>query len=308
MNEFELIRRYFQPAACAPWCQLGIGDDAAVIAPPAGQHLVLCTDTLIAGRHFPLNTAAADIGWKALAVNLSDLAAMGADALGFLLNLSLPSADAAFVEQFACGLFELAEAHQLSLIGGDTTQGPLSITITAFGAVPPGQALRRAGAQVGDVIAVAGNLGGAAWALQQGDQAAPALRLKLDRPEPLLGVGRALRGRARCAIDVSDGLAADLGHVLQAGAVGAVLDCANLPLHPALRGLPPMQARELALYGGDDYALCVCLPGPVLSQIQAEAELNLQPIGEIIAQPGLFQRGADGKLSAVETHGYQHFA
>lgn len=306
MTEFELIRKYFQGKPTPSWCTLGIGDDAALIQPPAGCELALCSDTLIEGRHFPVRTAPADIGWKALAVNLSDLAAMGAQPLGFLLNLSLPQADEAFVAGLADGLFELAAQHDVALIGGDTTRGPLSISITAFGHVAAGQALRRDGAKPGDVIVVAGELGAAALALQQGADAPPALRTYLDRPQPQLACGQALAGVAHAAVDVSDGFAADLGHVLKASGCGALIELEALPLAPALRALPPGEAQTLALHGGDDYALVATLAPAAWASLQG-LQAGLCAVGQIQHEAGLVGRDGQGKLKPVPLTGYSHF-
>lgn len=306
MNEFELIRRYFQRPPEAPWCRIGIGDDAAVIEPPAGEQLVICSDTLVAGRHFPDSTAPGDIGWKALAVNLSDMAAMGARPLGCLLNLSLPDADPDFVDAFADGFFSLAARHEVELVGGDTTRGPLCISVTVFGAAKQARLLRRDAARVGDVIAVAGRLGGAVLALQQGEAASPSLRDSLDRPQPLIEVGLQLAGAAHACIDVSDGLAADLNHVLEASGVGARLDLAALPLHPEVAALPIEEARALALHGGDDYALCITMTPEVFASLRNE--LGLRRIGEITAEPGLMARADEtDNWQPLAASGYAHF-
>lgn len=307
MNEFELIRRYFQRGALPDWCPIGIGDDAAMLRPPAGEALLICTDTLIAGRHFPLETAPADIGWKALGVNLSDLAAMGGKPLGFLLNLTLPEADETFIAAFAQGLFAMADQAGVALIGGDTTRGPLSISITALGSVVEGHALRRDGARVGDHVAIVGDLGGAALALEQGRAASSHLRQALDRPWPQLQAGQALAGQAHAAIDVSDGLAADLGHILEASGVGAELHLEDLPLHPELHVLAPEQARRLALYGGDDYALCVCLNDAALMHYRQRCAVPIQVIGRIVEGAGLYCRDDDGDLQPLSPQGYRHF-
>lgn len=307
MNEFELIRRYFDRTVAGAHCVLGIGDDAAVLRPRSDEDLAVCSDTLIAGRHFPHGTRAADIGYKALAVNLSDLAAMGARPLGFLLNLSLPEADEVFLQGFAAGLFELADAHGVALLGGDTTRGPLSISITAWGALPRGECLRRAGAQVGDLIVCGGNVGGAALALRQGDAATPDLRACLDRPQPQLALGQGLLARAHAAIDVSDGLAADLGHILDASGVGGVIDQDALPLHPALAMLDREDALALALAGGDDYVLCFTIAEARWDEIKTAFPEISAPIGRIIEKPGLYVGGADGKLDPLTISGFRHF-
>lgn len=221
MDEFALIRRWFaQLTPPHDGVALGVGDDCALLAPVAGEQLAVTTDTLIAGRHFPDETAAADIGWKSLAVSLSDLAAMGAQPMAFTLALSLPSADENWLKDFAAGLRECAIGAGIALVGGDTTRGPLSITVTAFGTLPPAHALLRSAAQIGDLICVTGTLGDAALALrhwQQGRTPASGdereLRARLDRPAPRNAAGLALRGIAHAAIDLSDGLLGDLEHI-----------------------------------------------------------------------------------------------
>lgn len=306
MTEFELIRQYFQRHAEHSWCRLGIGDDAAILRPPAQRELVICTDTLVAGRHFPRDTAPADIGWKALAVNLSDLAAMGAQPMGFLLNLTLPDNAPEFVAELARGMFELASAHGVALIGGDTTRGPLSLSVTAFGHVAIDQALRRDAARVGDVIVVAGELGGAALALAQGEAAEPALRAYLDRPQAQIAAGLALVDSGHAAIDISDGLAADLGHILTASGCGAQIDLAALPLAPQLGSLAAHEAMRLALHGGDDYALIATLSAQAWAKL-ADQPCGWRAVGKIVEQPGLYGRDRDGVLQLIPATGYTHF-
>lgn len=311
MNEFQLIEHYFKRESQADWLRLGIGDDAALIQPQAGYELAVCSDTLIAGRHFPHDTAPADIGWKALAVNLSDLAAMGASPLGFLLNLSLPQVDEDFLRAFASGLFELAEQFETPLIGGDTTRGSLSISITALGQVPAGQALKRSGAQINDHLLMVGDLGGAALALQQGQAAAMGLRQRLDRPQAFLAEGRVLSEYANSAIDVSDGLLADLDHVLNASACGAQLQLDQLRLHPALNALDTAQAMQLALYGGDDYALLASVDDAnwqaMQQRLSAEMLARFRPIGRIVSQAGILGQGLADFSGVLDPRGYQHF-
>lgn len=313
MDEFTLIRRHF--ATLSPPREdvsLGIGDDAALLAIPPGEELVVTSDMLIAGRHFPAETAPADIGWKALAVNLSDLAAMGAQARWFTLALSLPEVDEQWLVEFTRGLRELAQATGVALVGGDTTRGPLTLTITALGTVPAGRALRRSGARPGDAIFVSGTLGDAALALRhwQGGSAVRTarekqLRQRLDRPTPRLALGLALRGIASAAIDLSDGLAGDLGHILAASGVGASLDAQALPMSDAFADLVPDALRdELQLTGGDDYELCVCVPP---QHIEAAGRLALTRIGRIEAEPGLRLVDAEGRSQAFTSTGYRHF-
>lgn len=319
MNEFELIDRFFasQPIARDDVI-VGIGDDAAVLAPPAGQQLVVTTDTLVAGVHFPESTPPHSVGWKALAVNLSDLAAMGATPAWFTLNLTLPQSDPAWVGAFAGGLYALAQAHRVQLVGGDTTQGPLSITITACGFVPASAALLRRGARPGDRIYVTGTLGDAGLGLRyvQGQLDVPAafrdqLRKCLDEPAPRVREGEALRGIASACIDVSDGLAADLGHILDASGAGATVDLGRLPLSDAYKALwHAVGGWQVALTNGDDYELCFTLPADradALDGIAARFACGFACIGEVDATPGLRLRSVDGSLYQAETRGYDHF-
>lgn len=319
MNEFALIRRYF--AALTPRAEgvaLGVGDDCALLVPPPGQQLAVTSDTLIAGRHFPLDTHASDIGWKALAVNLSDLAAMGAKPLAFTLALSLPEVDETWLAAFAAGLGTCAQAGGIALVGGDTTRGALSMTITAMGSVPPGMALLRSGARAGDAVCVTGTLGDAALALRAGGAAdADAggadgqwLRGRLDRPVPRLEAGMALRGIASAAIDISDGLLGDLGHILEASGVGATLDASRLPASPAfLRVLGRGERLPLQLAGGDDYELCLCVAPEYLAAAQAACgDLPLTAIGRVTSTTGLRLHDADGATLDIESlHAYRHF-
>jgi len=299
--EFDLIARIRDRCAHRRGdVALGIGDDAALLDVPAGQQLVACTDTLVAGVHFPVATAPEDIGWKALAVNLSDLAAMGAEPVWALLALTLPDADARFVERFADGFAALAGKHAVALIGGDTTQGPLSITVTALGFVPRGAALTRGGAHAGDAVFVTGALGDAAGALHElqdsglglrrqdagantgkadGPEGEPQERRvsrdskprleasrkrllqRMRRPRPRVAAGLALHGVASACIDVSDGLLADLRHVCTASGVGAEVDADALPFSAELRAeFDDAACRDFALTGGDDYELCFTVP------------------------------------------------
>lgn len=305
-DEFALIRRHF--ASLAPprrhW-PLGIGDDAALLEPPAGMALAICADTLVADVHFRADDPPADVGWKALAVNLSDLAAMGAEPLGWLLCISLPQADGRWLEQFCAGAGELAASADCPLVGGDTTRGPLSVTVTAVGAVPPGMALRRDGARSGMAVCVSGTLGDAAWALRS-DDPPPELLARLRRPRPRLALGLALRGIAAACIDISDGLAADLGHVLAASGCGAVIDADRIPASPALSGLPAQQRRELQLAGGDDYELCVVLDEARLPALEAAGH-TLHPIGRTVPEPGLVVHDGQGATITPATTGYRHF-
>ncbi|WP_410210807.1 thiamine-phosphate kinase [Aquirhabdus sp.] len=292
MDEFSLIHRYFQRPENSPapsGILLGIGDDAAILTPPAHHELVISTDTLIAGRHFPIDTDPYSIGWKAAAVNLSDIAAMGAKPHSILLALTLPEANPDFLEPLAAGLFALCDAAHVKLIGGDTTRGQaLSLTVTALGWVPMGQAILRSSAQVGDLIVVSGTLGDAAYALQHLSSSAldPELKARLDRPTPRLALGLALRGYASAMLDISDGLAQDLGHILRASGVSGQIHLEDLPLSPTLAALNPEQRAALALSGGDDYELCFTISPSkfaILQSVWDDSNLPLSVIGQINA-------------------------
>ncbi|WP_426688879.1 thiamine-phosphate kinase [Rhodanobacter ginsengiterrae] len=321
--EFRLIERLRElTAQSRDDVQLGIGDDAAILLPPVGQHLAIALDTLVEGVHFARGTAATDIGWKALAVNLSDLAAMGASPAWALLGLTLPGADADFIEGFAEGFGKLAKPHRLALVGGDTTRGPLAITVTVHGFVPPDKALRRDGARVGDVVLVTGTLGDAAaglQALQQplaDDDSRAGLRTflieRLNRPTPRLSAGVALRGQASACIDVSDGLLADLGHICASSGVAAEIDAALLPRSSALMALyDEASALQFALGGGDDYELCFTVPAQRLVDVQADLSrlgCGVTKIGRIVEGEGVRVRGLDGAWMAIDHAGWEHFA
>jgi len=309
--EFDLIARIRSRAdASRHDVVLGIGDDAALLAPAPGQHLVVAMDTLNAGVHFPAGTAPAAIGWKALAVNLSDLAAMGATPAWCTLSLSLPAGDNGFVDGFLDGFLALASAHGVALVGGDTTRGPLSACVTAHGFVAPGCALRRAGAGVDDDVWVSGTLGDAAAALAQwqaGDAIDPALRVRLERPMPRVALGLALRGIASACIDVSDGLLADLGHLCLASGVGAEVEVDALPASTALVAAFDAQARRgLQATGGDDYELCFSAPPARREAIAAMP--GTTRIGCIVAGDGVRAMTSAGVPWQPVHAGYQHFA
>ncbi len=322
--EFRLIDRiHARTAQVREDVRLGIGDDAALLAVPAGQELAVAIDTLVEGVHFLPGTAPADIGWKALAVNLSDLAAMGAMPAWALLALTLPElpaeAQAARVDGLADGFAQLAQAYGVALIGGDTTRGPFTLSVAVHGFVPPGQALRRDGAQVGDLVFVTGTLGDAAAGLQRlslsadpdEEQRRGFLRARLHRPQPRVAAGLSLRGRASACIDVSDGLLADLGHLCTASAVGAEIEAAWLPLSSALLGsCDEMAAHDYALAGGDDYELCFTLPSALAGEVQADlARLGCGAtrIGRIVEAPGVRVRGSDGAWLTPARRGWGHF-
>ncbi|MEG3050386.1 MAG: thiamine-phosphate kinase [Thermomonas sp.] len=312
--EFNLIERIRQRVATRGDVVLGIGDDAALLQPPAGMQLVVAMDTLNSGVHFPPETAAADIGWKALAVNLSDLAAMGATPAWCTLSLSLPDADAGFVEGFLDGFLALAAEYDVALVGGDTTRGPRSVCVAAHGFIEPGTALRRDGARVGDEVWISGTPGDAAAALAQwqaGNAIDQALRARLDRPTPRVSLGRALRGIATACIDVSDGLLADLGHVCKASAVAACVDVDALPASDALRMQFDVDARKrLQATGGDDYELCFTAPAARHGEVLDAAASSLVPvacIGRIVAGEGVSAVDANGVAWMPASPGYRHF-
>lgn len=290
---------------------LGIGDDAALLVPPPDHELVVAIDTLVEGVHFPAATAPADIGWKSLAVNLSDLAAMGATPAWAVLSLTLPDADADFVQAFADGFAELARRHDVALVGGDTTHGPLSVSVCVHGFVPRGKALRRDAARVGDAVYVTGTPGDAAAALRclQGrDVVASTLRGRLDRPVPRVADGQALRELAHACIDVSDGLMADLGHICRASGVGVDIEAGRLPLSDALmEQVDTATARKLALTGGDDYELCFTAPrDDRVLQAVSHAGGSATCIGAVTA--GSTVRVLDhGHDVTPSRHGWEHF-
>ncbi len=293
LSEFEIIRRYFErPARGAV---LGVGDDAALVRPASGMDLAVSTDMLLEGRHFLPGAEPRALGHKALAVNLSDMAAMGATPRWATLAIALPECDEAWLAAFADGLFALAARHEVDLVGGDTTRGALTIAITIFGEVPPGLALLRGGARPGDDIWVSGELGGAALGLAHAQgrvalvaEAAAAVRTRLDQPEPRVELGERLRGLASAAIDISDGLAGDLGHLLERSGVGALVHYERLPKATAFERLAdPELERECVLSGGDDYELCFTAPQAQRAHIEAlvaQTGVALTRIGAI--QPG----------------------
>jgi thiamine-monophosphate kinase len=307
MGEFDLIRRFFQRPATAG-VEVGVGDDCAVLVPTPGARWLVSSDMLVEGRHFLSTVDPARLGHKALAVNLSDLAACGATPRGFTLALALPRADEAWVARFADGLWALADASGIPLVGGDTTQGPLNLCITVFGEAPPGQALLRSGARVGDEVWVSGQLGDARLALEvfRGTVALPGeafehVRRAMELPTPRLALGQALRGIATAALDLSDGLLGDLGHILTASGVGVTLDVDALPRSAVLAAQPPALQRTCVLAGGDDYELVFTAPpGAVLPDLG----VPLTRIGRIEAAPGL--RVVNARGEPVE-HGLQSF-
>ena len=318
LSEFELIARYFdRPQAPDNVVKLGVGDDCALLAPPPGQTLAISTDMLVEGRHFFAGADPEKLGHKALAVNLSDLAAMGAKPMAFTLALSLPSADENWLAGFARGLFALADAEGIRLIGGDTTRGPLNLCITVLGSVPVDEALRRDAAKNGDDLWVSGTLGDARLALEvlQGKLTlTPALlslaEERLHRPTPRCALGMALRGIAHAAIDVSDGLLGDLGHLLARSQLGAEIDAAFLPAGSALSQQPADQQTDYTLNGGDDYELCFTAPpeqrDAVLSAA-ASANTSVTRIGRLKLGAGIQILDTAGKSLPFTSQSFDHF-
>lgn len=316
LSEFSIIERFFADPARQterPDVLLGIGDDCALLQPPAGKALAVSIDTLVEGVHFPRNMEAHAIGHRALAVNLSDLAAMGAEPAWFTLALTLPESDEDWLAGFSRGLFDLAKQSNIALVGGNIARGPLSISIEVHGFVAAEKALRRDGARCGDAIFVSGWPGEAAAglaALQANRSGCDDLVLRFKYPQPRLALGQSLLGLAHAAIDLSDGLLADLGHILERSRVGARIDLENLPLSPALlTACGSDQAARFALSGGDDYELCFSAPADckaAIADIASVLELPLTCIGEICAGPGL--RDARGQPLDPRKSGFKHFS
>jgi thiamine-monophosphate kinase len=317
LSEFDLIERYFRCCgASRNDVALGVGDDAALLRVPAGMELVVTLDTLVEGVHFLPGCDPRALGHKALAVNLSDLAAMGAEPAWVMLALTLPQSEPAWLEAFSDGFCRLARDSGVQLVGGDTTRGPLAVSVAAKGLVPAGQALRRSGARPGDLVFVSGELGSAGLGLQALRDGIAVddldyLRERLERPQPRLALGRGLRGLASAAIDISDGLLADLGHILEASGVGAVVELERLPLcAPVAACIERSADWSLPLSGGDDYELCFTLPPgnlPVLEKLVVELPHPVSLIGTITREPGLHIRGLDGRGYRPTASGYEHF-
>lgn len=315
-SEFDLIRQHFtRPTAHTT---LGVGDDAALLKVDAGHELAVSVDMLVAGTHFLTDTDPRQLGWKALAVNVSDLAAMGAQPKWATLALSLPTADEDWIAAFAAGFFACAETFDIDLVGGDTTRGPLCISVQIMGQTPVGQALRRSGAQIGDDIWVSGHLGDAALALNHllgkhpltdGElaQVLPALL----QPQPRVALGLALRNVARSAIDISDGLLADLGHILHASGLGAELQLQDVPRSAILqRYMSDPTVLDMLLAGGDDYELCFTASPTArerIMQIAAESGLALSCIGRTCGEPGLRMLDPGSKPIKTGASGFDHF-
>lgn len=312
-GEFDLISRIAARVSPRPDVVLGIGDDGAILRPPAGHELVIVTDALNSGVHFPQDTAAFDIGWKALAVNLSDLAAMGATPAWCTLALSLPNADERWLDACIDGFLALAMQHGIALVGGDTTRGPLSLAVTACGTVTAGSALRRDAAKVGDDIWVSGTLGDAALALRevlQGKSCADELRSRLDRPTPRCELGRALVGVAHACIDVSDGVLQDLGHVCAASGVAAEVWMDGLPASVVLAQQVSGIERWRLQSAGDDYELCFSADPAQRLRIEAlsrELDARLTRIGRVTEGRGVRALDADGREVPLQSSGFDHF-
>ena len=315
VGEFDLIAKYF--ARPVRHAVLGGGDDCALLQPTPGMQWAVSTDALVEGRHFLSTVPPEALGHKALAVNLSDLAACGARPVAFTLSLTLPRVDESFLAGFAEGLYALAQAHDIELVGGDTTAGPLNIGITVMGEVPPGQALRRGGARAGDELWVSGRLGDARLALEafRGQvalrgEAFEDVRRAMERPQPRVALGMALRGIASAAIDLSDGLVGDLGHVLRASAVGATLRLADIPHSAHVAACTEGRRRQCLLSGGDDYELLFAAPAGAHARVRdagARAGVTVSCIGTLDAAPGLRVIDARGAPVALTERAFDHF-
>lgn len=303
-KEFDFIKQYFvnPQTVNRPEVALGSGDDCAILDVPEGYQLAISTDTLIAGTHFPENTSAFDMGYKLMAVNLSDLAAMGAKPLAVSVAATMPvDVNDIFVKDLASGFFELANQYDVQLIGGDLTAGHLSLTANIYGLLPNGQAIKRSGAKVGDLVVVSGDLGDAGAALHH---PLHVLLQKLNRPQPQIELGLNLLGKASAAIDISDGLTQDLCHILSMSEVGAVIDLEALPISKHLADtVDQKMAWSFALYGGDDYQLAFTISADEFEKLD---QGNLTVIGEVIAMQGLFRK-TDNGLKKLPTKGFQHF-
>ena len=322
MNEFALIDRFFRRDARDPAVRVGVGDDGAVVAPTPGCDLVFSVDMLVEGRHFLSGVDPATLGHKTLAVNLSDMAAMGAKPRWALLAGALPDFDECWLDGFARGMFALADRFHVALIGGDTTRGPRNLCLTIIGEVPAGSALVRGGARPGDDIYVSGMLGAAAFALavlqgkaMSGGADLAVARARLETPEPRVALGERLRGVATAAIDLSDGLTGDLQHILDRSGVGAAIDVALIPRMPALAGLVAGGARDLGLAcllaGGDDYELCftaVAASRDKIAAIARDVNVPLTRIGSVSAGTGLVVRDERGAPLAALPRSFDHFA
>ncbi len=320
ISEFALIERYFRHSgARRSDVRLGVGDDAALLESPPGSELVAAIDTLVEGVHFPVGSRAASIGHRALAVNLSDLAAMGARPAWALLALTLPSADEGWLEEFAAGFSQLARAHQVALVGGDTTSGPLCISVQVLGHVPRGTAMLRAGGKPGDALFVSGTPGDAAagLALEQGrltasDEVSARLRERFLFPTPRVALGERLRQFASGCIDVSDGLLGDAGKLSSASGCGVQIDYPHVPVSEQLvSAVGEVRARELALTGGDDYELCFSVRPENVHKLHAElppGQWGYRRIGVLVESPGSTVLSADSAVMHFSHSGFDHFA
>ena len=313
LGEFDIIERFFASHASRSDVRLGIGDDSAVLDVPAHHKLVLAMDTVVEGVHFLPNSDAFDIGYRALAVNLSDIAAMGAVPSWMSLSLALPDANADWLQQFAAGLFALADEHDVQLIGGDTVRGPLVITVQVGGWIEPDRWLTRSGAKPGDVLFVSGSLGDAAAGLElirtehPRNPATNYLRERFERPQPRVALGRKLRSFASAAMDVSDGLIADVGKLCKSSACGVTIDADSVPLSQALRDSFPIErALHYALTGGDDYELVFTVPEHLVAQLST-VEVAITRIGVVDERPGVRCNGSSGPITFA-AGGYDHFA
>ena len=319
LGEFDLIQKYFTRPT--PQAVLGVGDDCALLQPTPGMQWAISSDMLVEGRHFLPTVRPERLGHKALAVNLSDLAACGAKPLAFTLALALPRVDEPFLAGLAQGMFDLADQHGIGLVGGDTTAGPLNICITVFGELPPGQALRRDGARAGETLWVShplhGGLGDARLALEAfrghvslGAADFEAVRAAMEQPQPRVALGLGLRGLATAAIDLSDGLVGDLGHVLRRSGLGAVLRVDQLPISPVLARQPQQLRHLCALAGGDDYELLFTAPAAAGARVRAAAQaagVGVREVGHTVASPGLRLLDAAGHDMPMQWPGFDHF-
>jgi thiamine-monophosphate kinase len=316
LGEFELIARFFSRSSARSDVLLGVGDDAALLLPPPGQAVVAATDTLVEGRHFLAGTPAACVGHQALAVNLSDLAAMGAEPAWALLSLSLPVADEAWLEDFARGLYSLADRYDVALVGGDTVRGPLVVTVQVLGFVPPAAALRRDRARPGDLVYVSGTPGVAAAGLEllqagRADFASQDVRVRrFLHAEPRVELGRALRGKASAAMDVSDGLLGDLGKLCRASGVGARIELDALPVAALATAYERADCERLLLHGGDDYELLFTVApaqAPATEAAAAATGCAIHRIGTIVTGDAVVCV-RQGEIESTRSGGYDHFA
>ena len=316
MDEFELIQRYFTRSTDDDSVRQGVGDDGAVLRPEAGHDLVSVVDAMVADVHFPSTLAAADVGFRIVAVNLSDIAAMGAVPKWMLLSLTLPESDEAWLEAFSSGLFEASRDYAVTLVGGDTTRGSeLVVSVHMLGSVPAEAALKRRGARPGDEVWITGSTGDAAAGLRlmarvpPGNADAEFLRRRFTRPDARVGFGTAIRGIASSAIDISDGLYADLGKLLRASSVGATLELDEIPISASLRHLFSGEALRLALTGGDDYELCFTVGADKARRLLRVAEESATPvtrIGVVTDVPGISCRSGNDIVS-FDDSGFRHF-